>query len=158
MQKAVAWVACDPNETWQGDRAVWGYVPALRQFTGSLHGGNRATVGNSETMLVNGYRCMWVLVMFDLPTETKAARKAYAKFRKSLLQDGFHRMQFSIYTRHCPSQENADVHIGRVQSRLPPDGEIRVMTITDKQMERMDVFLGKKRQQPEPPPLQLLLF
>jgi hypothetical protein len=29
---------------------------------------------------------------------------------------------------------------------------------TDKQMERMDVFLGKKRQQPEPPPLQLLLF
>ena len=109
-------------------------------------------------MLVNGYRCMWVLVMFDLPTETKAARKAYAKFRKNLLQDGFHKMQYSVYTRHCASQENADVHIGRVQNRLPPDGEIRVMTITDKQMERMDIFLGKKRQQPESPPLQLLLF
>ena len=123
-----------------------------------MHGGNRKEIGNSKTMLVNGYRCMWVLVMFDLPTETKAARRAYAKFRKCLLQDGFHRMQFSVYTRHCPSQENANVHIGRVHSRLPPDGEIRVMTITDKQMERMDVFLGKKRQQPEPPPLQLLLF
>ena len=109
-------------------------------------------------MLVNGYRCMWVLVMFDLPTETKAARKAYTKFRKNLLQDGFHKMQYSVYTRHCASQENADVHIGRVQNRLPPDGEIRVMTITDKQMERMDIFLGKKRQQPESPPLQLLLF
>lgn len=109
-------------------------------------------------MLVNGYRCMWILVMFDLPTETKAARKAYTQFRKSLLQDGFHRMQFSVYIRHCPSQENADVHVARVQGRLPPDGEIRVMTITDKQMERMDVFLGKKRQQPDTPPLQLLLF
>jgi CRISPR-associated protein Cas2 len=101
---------------------------------------------------------MWVLVMFDLPTETKAARKAYAKFRKSLLQDGFQRMQFSVYSRHCPSQENADVHVRRVQSRLPPDGEVRVMTITDKQMERMDVFLGKKRQKPDQPPQQLLLF
>ena len=109
-------------------------------------------------MLVNGYRCMWVLVMFDLPPETKAAKKAYSSFRKHLLQDGFHKMQFSVYTRHCASQENAEVHIGRVQSRLPPDGEVRVMTITDKQMERMDVFLGKKRRQPESPPLQLLLF
>lgn len=101
---------------------------------------------------------MWILVMFDLPTETKAARKAYAQFRKSLLQDGFHKMQFSVYIRHCASQENADVHVQRVHSRLPPDGEIRVMTITDKQMERMDVFLGKKRQKPDSPPTQLLLF
>jgi CRISPR-associated protein Cas2 len=101
---------------------------------------------------------MWVLVMFDLPTETKAARKAYAKFRKSLLRDGFHRMQFSVYVRHCASQENADVHTNRVRNQLPPDGEVRVMTITDKQMERMDIFLGKKRKQPEKPPLQLMLF
>ena len=96
--------------------------------------------------------------MFDLPTETKAARKAYAKFRKSLLRDGFHRMQFSVYVRHCASQENADVHTNRVRNQLPPDGEVRVMTITDKQMERMDIFLGKKRKQPEKPPLQLMLF
>lgn len=101
---------------------------------------------------------MWVLVMFDLPTETRAARKAYSQFRKSLLEDGFHRMQFSVYVRHCASQENADVHTGRVRNRLPPDGEVRVMTITDKQMERMDIFLGKKRRQPEKPPTQLLLF
>ena len=65
------------------------------------------------------YRIMWVLVLFDLPTETKKDRKDYALFRKRLLQDGFTMFQFSIYLRHCPSAENADVHIRRVQNILP---------------------------------------
>ena len=49
------------------------------------------------------YRIMWVLVFFDLPTESKRERKLYADFRKKLLQDGFTMFQFSIYVRHCPS-------------------------------------------------------
>lgn len=53
------------------------------------------------------YRIMWVLVFFDLPTESKRERKLYADFRKKLLQDGFTMFQFSIYVRHCPSRENA---------------------------------------------------
>lgn len=28
------------------------------------------------------YRIMWVLVLFDLPTETKKDKKAYADFKK----------------------------------------------------------------------------
>ena len=59
---------------------------------------------------------MWVLVFFDLPTETKKERKAAAKFRKDLLCDGFTMFQFSIYLRHCPSMENAEVHIKRVKN------------------------------------------
>ena len=31
------------------------------------------------------YRVMWVLVFFDLPTDTKKERKASADFRKKLL-------------------------------------------------------------------------
>ena len=64
------------------------------------------------------YRIMWVLVLFDLPTETKKDKKAYADFRKNLQKDGFTMFQFSIYVRHCPSSENADVHIRRVKSFL----------------------------------------
>lgn len=62
------------------------------------------------------YRIMWVLVFFDLPTETKKERKAYADFRKKLIADGFTMFQFSIYMRHCPSAENADVHMRRVKN------------------------------------------
>ena len=65
------------------------------------------------------YRIMWVLVLFDLPTETKKDRKASAEFRKNLVRDGFTMFQFSIYIRHCASQENAAVHIKRVKSFLP---------------------------------------
>ena len=54
-------------------------------------------------MLINGYRCMWVIVLFDLPTETKRARKEYAQFRKKLLENGFVKMQYSVYLRNCPS-------------------------------------------------------
>ena len=52
------------------------------------------------------YRVMWVLVLFDLPTETRKDRKTSAEFRKNLVRDGFTMFQFSIYIRHCASQEN----------------------------------------------------
>ncbi len=101
---------------------------------------------------------MWVLTMFDLPVDTRQARKEYALFRKSLLSDGFRRMQFSVYYRHCPSEENAQVHMRRVERLIPPDGEVRMMTITDKQFERMRIFWGKMRRIPESPGKQLELF
>lgn len=109
-------------------------------------------------MFLSGYRCMWVLAMFDLPVDTKEARRAYTQFRKALLKDGFSRLQFSVYVRHCASEENADVHTQRVQKALPDDGEVRVLTITDKQFERMHVFWGKLRKSPEAAPRQLELF
>lgn len=57
------------------------------------------------------YRIMWVLVLFDLPTETKKDKKAYVDFKKNLQKDGFTMFQFSIYVRHCASSENAEAHI-----------------------------------------------
>lgn len=104
------------------------------------------------------YRIMWVLVLFDLPTDTKKERKAYADFRKSLLKDGFTMFQFSIYLRHCSSQENADVHIKRVKSIIPEYGKIGIMCVTDKQFSNMEIFYGKKIQQVKTPYQQLELF
>ena len=67
--------------------------------------------------------------MFDLPTATEKARKDYTHFRKSLLKDGFTMLQYSVYVRHCASEENADVHYQRVKGFLPPDGEVRLFKI-----------------------------
>ena len=85
------------------------------------------------------YRIMWVLVLFDLPTETKKDKKAYADFRKNLQKDGFTMFQFSIYVRHCPSSENAD-------------------GITDKQFSNIMLFYGKKSMAISTPGQQLELF
>ncbi len=109
-------------------------------------------------MIRTGYRAMWIFVMFDLPTDTKKARKDYSSFRKKIMQDGFTMVQYSVYVRHCASEENADVHYKRVKAYLPPDGEVRVLTITDKQFERMQIFWGKMRKPTPPPPCQLELF
>ena len=109
-------------------------------------------------MRISGYRCMWLIVMFDLPVDTLQAKRAYVQFRKKLLQGGFTMMQYSVYIRHCASRENAEVHDQRVEGAVPNDGEIRTITITDKQFERMHVFWGKRRKPPENPPRQLELF
>lgn len=104
------------------------------------------------------YRIMWVLVFFDLPTETKKDRKQYSLFRKRLVEDGFTMFQFSIYLRHCPSRENAEVHIKRVRAILPPFGNVGVLCITDKQFGQIEIFSGKKEVKERNTPQQLQLF
>lgn len=101
---------------------------------------------------------MWVIAMFDLPTDTPKARKAYARFRKNLLEDGFTMMQYSVYSRHCATIENAEVHLKRMGEKVPAAGEVRFLTITDNQFGRIKVYVGKKRQNAPPPPSQLELF
>ena len=101
---------------------------------------------------------MWVLVFFDLPTETKKERKTAAIFRKNLLKDGFSMFQFSIYVRHCASMENAAVHIKRVKSFLPVEGKIGILCITDKQFGQIELFYGTKPSPLKTPGQQLELF
>lgn len=104
------------------------------------------------------YRIMWVLVFFDLPTDTKKERKAASDFRKKLLLDGFVMFQFSIYMRHCPSAENAAVHMKRVKSFLPELGQVGILSITDKQFGDMELYTEKKVQKPPMEYVQLELF
>lgn len=104
------------------------------------------------------YRIMWVLVFFDLPTETKKQRKVAADFRKKIMADGFTMFQFSMYIRHCPSSENAAVHIKRVKSFLPEEGKVGVMCVTDKQFGAIEIFFGRNPTSPDKGPQQLELF
>ncbi len=112
---------------------------------------------NSLTRL-NQYRIMWVIVFFDLPTNTKKERHHASKFRKNLIEDGFAMFQYSIYVRHCPSRENAEVHIKRVKNFLPPEGYVAILQITDKQFGMIEIY-EKRKPKPKPDlPQQLSLF
>ena len=102
-----------------------------------------------------GTNAVWIIVLFDLPTDTAQSRKQYTRFRQSLLNNSFSMMQYSVYMRHCASDENAAVHVSKVKASLPPDGEVRIIKITDKQFGRIQVFYGKKRLPTEQPPAQL---
>lgn len=106
----------------------------------------------------NAYRIMWVLVFFDLPTDTAAERKAAARFRKDLMADGFTMFQFSIYMRHCSSRDNMEVHQKRVTAHLPEKGHVGMLTITDAQFGRMQIWHNAEEKEEKEIPQQLELF
>jgi len=108
--------------------------------------------------VLNAYAIMWLYVMFDLPVETKQQRRVAARFRKDLIKDGFAMHQFSVYVRHCPSNEAATVHIGRVKYMVPDEGLVSILKVTDKQFADTIQFVGRKRKPPPQTPVQLEFF
>ena len=104
------------------------------------------------------YRGVWLFAMFDLPVDSKKARKRYVHFRKGLLKQGFSMLQFSVYARYFGSEEASTAHRKRIEASVPCEGHVRLLTITDKQFGRMQVFYGRNEARAENPPEQLLLF
>ena len=107
---------------------------------------------------ISQYRVMWVIVFFDLPTETKKDVKEAQTFRKRLISDGFIMFQFSVYLRHCAGSENADVHIKRTKSILPPKGKVCILRITDKQFGMMELYDSRNEESLPEEGIQLELF
>jgi CRISPR-associated protein Cas2 len=101
---------------------------------------------------------MWVFALFDLPVDTKAARKRYTRFRKALLKQGFTMLQYSVYARYAASEESGVILKERVKPEIPPDGQVRLLMVTDHQFGKMEVWFGKKLKPAEDPPMQLTLF
>ena len=101
---------------------------------------------------------MWLFVIFDLPVVKKKQRKAYSQFRKKLISFGFSMLQYSVYARYCTSRENSVTYTGRIKKDLPGEGQVRFISITDKQFADQDIFYGKKQEKPEDKPQQMLLF
>lgn len=94
---------------------------------------------------LSGYRILWCLVMFDLPTDTKPQRKAATRFREYLLDQGFERSQFSVYARFVNGKEGFESHVRRIEQNLPAWGDIQILQFTDKQYENMHHYSDQGR-------------
>lgn len=88
---------------------------------------------------------MRLLVMFDLPTGSKAERKSYSRFRKFLIDDGYQMEQFSIYSRITLSRESTHSHLERLRANLPDTGEVTVLQLTEKQYASRQILISKQR-------------
>ena len=108
--------------------------------------------------LPSEYQAVWMFAMFDLPVDSKEARKQYTHFRQALLREGFSKLQFSVYARYFPSEEVAQPYRKRIRENLPPEGQVRLLQVTERQFGRQDVFWGRKTTPPEAEPEQFLLF
>ena len=85
-----------------------------------------------------------MILMFDMPTETVEERKAYRKFRKFLLSEGFIMHQFSIYSKLLLNNSAHKAMIDRLQANNPKKGNITLLTVTEKQFARM-IYLNGER-------------
>ncbi len=82
------------------------------------------------------------MVFFDLPVKTKKQRREATRFRNFLLNDGYHMVQFSVYARVCNGMDAVNKHRGRIKNNLPENGAIRLLVITERQYEAIDILLG----------------
>ena len=93
-------------------------------------------------MSIETRRYMRMLVFFDLPVVTKAERRAYTLFRRFLLNDGYDMIQFSIYGRIVNGRDAETKHMQRLVTNLPPEGSVRMLTVTEKQYASMKMLVG----------------
>ena len=87
---------------------------------------------------------MRMILMFDMPTDTAEERKAYRKFRKFLLNEGFIMHQFSIYSKLLLNNTANKAMVDRLQENNPKKGNITLLTVTEKQFSRMIYLHGDK--------------
>ena len=89
------------------------------------------------------YRELRAFVIFDLPTLTKEDIRLYNQFRKSIMNDGFMMLQFSVYCRFCRNDTEYRKIIRRIKSYAPyKHGNIRLFALTERQYAQMQIISG----------------
>ena len=89
------------------------------------------------------YRYMRVIIFFDLPTQTHLQRRAYRKFRKFLIQEGFIMMQESVYSKIALNPTAAKNIQNKVHKNKTSTGLIQMLTITEKQYSSIEYVIGE---------------
>ena len=89
------------------------------------------------------FKMGWLMVCFDLPVSTKSERRRATQFRKFLLDDGYHMIQFSVYARPCVTFARQQTHLRRLELNVPQEGAVRAIFITRAQWERAYSIMGK---------------
>jgi len=106
--------------------------------------------------MVNRY--MRLIIMFDLPVLTETDRKIYTKFRNFLLDDGYFMLQFSVYTRICKNADDIKKHQVKLKTHMPTKGNVRLLQVTEKQFENMEILCGITKEEEKIGTESLIVF
>ena len=89
---------------------------------------------------------MRILVLLQ-PTNARGTKMAYTAFRKALHDDGFVMVAPELYMRVVSNRKAIAKHRGRLGDKLPKTGRITMLTLTEKQWDRMEYLVGEKSYQ-----------
>ena len=87
-------------------------------------------------------KLMRILIFFDLPVKTKAERHTATRFRKFLLNDGYYMVQYSVYARICNGTDSVATHRARLEPEIPKKGSVRMLVVTEKQYNSIEILTG----------------
>lgn len=90
----------------------------------------------------------WLLILFDLPTDTKEERRQAAKFRNGLLDLGYLMLQYSIYARCAVSLDRKKGLVSDVKKIAPTTGNVQCYFITDRQWEECITITKNEEKNP----------
>ena len=88
-------------------------------------------------------KAMRMIIMFDLPSITKKELKIYRKWHKFLLRNGFIMMTESVYSRLLLNKSIAASARSLVKQNLPPQGNVQLLEITERQFSSIEYCLGE---------------
>ena len=86
---------------------------------------------------------MRILLCLDVPTLENEDLKEYRHFRKFLISNGFIMLQESCYVKMLLNSTSADNFLSKLKKNLPPKGLVQVITITEKQFQKMETLVGE---------------
>lgn len=86
---------------------------------------------------------MRMILFFDLPAVSKTDHREYAHFVKLIKEDGFVMLQESVYTKLAMNASIVDSTMRDLKQKLPKDGIISVLSITENEFASIQQLLGE---------------
>ena len=80
-----------------------------------------------------GNRFMRLILMFDLPTETKEDLRNYRNFVKYLKTEGYIKVQYSVYSKLFINHDSSRTAAKRLKANSPLNGDIRYLIVSENQ-------------------------
>lgn len=85
---------------------------------------------------------MRMILFFDLPMTTSTDARNYRKFVKFIKTEGFLMLQKSVYIKLAINQANVETTKNNIKSKIPKEGHIALLVITEKQFSSIHYLLG----------------
>ena len=78
------------------------------------------------------------------PTGKWGTKTEYTKLRKFLNKDGYIRIAPEVYMRIVQNRKASEKHYRRIQEFAPKTGTVRLLRLTEKQFQNIDMVAGEE--------------
>ena len=96
-----------------------------------------------QEYVLSGYRGMWLFAMFDLPVTTAKGAEAVRRISASCFSSRASRCYNTRFTPATAPARRWRLRTATASGRLPPEGYVRLLAVTDRQFGKMESYIGE---------------